>query len=464
MSLVVLGTNHKTAKINLRERWSYQVDEVVTTLESLSEKLNTSNIAILSTCNRTEVYCDINQADDLINWFNQEISPITDISLDTHGYVYQNQEAVSHIMRVASGLDSMVIGEPQILGQFKQAYRLAKKAKTIGKKLDKLFTQAFSVAKSVRSNTEIGLHAMSVASVSSDILSKEFNHESIEQLEVLLIGSGDTTKTVGRSLIKQGIYKISIANRNQLHAHDLSDDLVSYAREKFGKNISVNVYPLSIINNAQDLVKYNVIFTATMSPVPLITKDIIEQVQLLNRNTVISDVEPRSIMLDSDSSRDALDRNDVVKSIGSEFNKLLLIDLAVPRDIEPECSDLKSVCLYTVDDLEMIINKNNIQRQESAIKAQEIINNHVNEFCTWENSLSVMASLCQYREQAEQMCDEIIERAHKRIDAGHDTKEVLVSSLQQLRNKLLHHPTMTLKSFAENNNTEMGLIKDIFNL
>lgn len=235
MSLVVLGANHRTAKLQLRERWSYQTDEVVTTLEGLSRKLNINEIALLSTCNRTEVYCDIDNPNKVINWFNQEVMPITSINIDEHGYFYQDQEAVTHIMRVASGLDSLVVGEPQILGQFKQAYRLAKKANTVGKKLDKLFKQAFTVAKSIRSNTEIGSHSMSIASVSINLIASEFKQDNLGELGILLIGSGDTIKTVGRNLIKKNITKISIANRNRLHANDLAEDLVSYAKEKMIK-------------------------------------------------------------------------------------------------------------------------------------------------------------------------------------------------------------------------------------
>lgn len=427
MSLVVLGTNHKTAKLDLRERWSYQVDEIATTLENISKKLNVEEVALLSTCNRTEVYCDIDNPDRLINWFNTEISPYTSLNIEQHGYVYQNKAAVSHMMRVASGLDSLVIGEPQILGQFKQAYRLAKKAKTLGKKFDKLFSQTFSVAKTIRNNTDIGLHSMSVASISADLVQSEFTEMSHQDLNVLLIGSGDTIKTVGRSLLKHGIGNLTIANRNCAHAHDLAEDLKSHAFEKYARDITVTINGLNILEDAVKLSQFDVVFTATSSPVPLLHKNTIAQ-----RNST---------------------------------SKLLLIDLAVPRDIEPGCVECENICLYTVDDLEKIITKNSKQRQLAALQAEKIINSSVEDFCDWESSLLVMASLCQYREQAEQMCEDVIQKAHKRLDAGHDTKEVLVSSLQLLRNKLLHHPTITLKSLAkQNNNTEVDLLKDLFNL
>ncbi len=433
MSLVVLGVNHKTAKLQLRERWSYQPNEVVTTLETLSKKLDTDEIALLSTCNRTEVYCDINNPEQVINWFNQEIKPITCIDIETHGYFYQDEEAVTHIMRVASGLDSLVVGEPQILGQFKQAYSLAKKANKVGKKFDKLFNQAFCVAKSIRNNTEIGLNSMSVASVSIDLIASEFKQENFDELEILLIGSGDTIKTVGRNLVKRNINQISIANRNRLHANDLAEDLFSYAKLKNNNNIDVKIFDLGLLKQPEVLAKFDVIFTATSSPVPLVHKNVIQS---------------------------SLDICNGVKPKG----KLVLIDLAVPRDIEPECTELKQVCLYTVDDLETILNNNNAQRKEAAFRAEKIVLKYAQDFCSWETSLTLLASLCSYREQAELMCQDVIAKAQKRLDAGHDTKEVLVSSLQLLRNKLLHHPTVTLKALSKSNDTDLEQIKDLLNI
>ena len=428
MPLVVLGANHKTAKLELRERWSYQATEITTTLKKLSNRLKTNEIVLLSTCNRTEVYCDIDNTDDIISWFNQEIQPITSLDLQHHGYFYQDKAAVSHIMRVAAGLDSLVVGEPEILGQFKQAYGLAQKAKTVGKKLDKLFNQALNTAKFVRTNTELGQYSMSVASTSTNIILNEFGKDDqyqLNALQILLIGSGDTIKTVGRTLIKKNITRISIVNRNPLHANDLADDLINYARDELNQEININIHDFNILTDPTKLQGFNVIFSATRSPLYLLTKDIVEKI--VNNK------------------------------------KLLLIDLAVPRDIDPKCSELKEVCLYTVDDLQAIVNNNKAQRLKEAAKAEEIIKCKVEEFCSWESSLLLMASLCQYREQAELMCEDVIEKAQKRLDSGQDPSEVLISSLQLLRNKLLHHPTMTLKTMVKNN-TDMEILKDLFNL
>lgn len=437
MPLVVLGTNHKTAKLELRERWSYQLDEIGTTLKSLSNKLNTDEIALLSTCNRTEVYCDIKDPNELINWFNREIQPIANLDISQHGYFYQEQEAVTHIMRVASGLDSLVIGEPQILGQFKQAYRIAKKANTIGKKFDKLFNKTFSVAKTVRASTEIGLHPMSVASVGANLILQESYCNNIDNLNILLVGSGDTIKTVGRALIKKNVTTINLVNRNAIHAHDLADDLIKYAKENVGEELSskldINIYNFEILKNPSELSKFNIILTATSSPVYLLSKDIIKETVEINKN-----------------------------------NKLLLLDLAVPRDIEPIdpiIDNLEQVILYTVDDLEKILQNNTMQRVEASIEAEKIIEQYASDFCSWENSLLFMSSLCKYRYQAELMCQDVINKAQKKLDAGDDPKEVLTSSLQLLRNKLLHHPTTTLKSLAKNKKRQqVEILKDILDI
>jgi glutamyl-tRNA reductase len=434
MPLVVLGTNHRTAKLDLRERWSYQAIEITTTLKHLSDKLNTNEIILLSTCNRTEVYCDINNPDDVIKWFNEEIKPVTALDIKKHGYFYQNKDAVSHIMRVASGLDSLVLGEPEILGQFKQAYRLAQKANTVGKKFGKLFNQAFSAAKSVRTNTDIGSNSMSVASASVNLVVNEFCDSVIDELEVLLIGSGDTIKTVGRSLIRKNITKLSIVNRNHIHAKDLAEDLKSYAKSKINKELNIDTYDLSILNSLENYKNFNIIFSATRSPVYILTADKIQKLTAKFRNNLSND-------------------------------KLLLIDLAVPRDIEPICGSMAQVKLYTVDDLENILNNNLLQRKRAAIQAEEIIKKMANEFCSWENSILLMSSLCKYREQAELMCRDVIEKAEKKLDAGEDPKYVVISSLELLRNKLLHHPTITLKNMVQHKSqSEIEELKDLFNL
>lgn len=431
MSLVVLGTNHRTAKLDLRERWSYQLLEVTTALKHLSARLQTKEVVLLSTCNRTEVYCDVNQPSEVISWFNEEVRPATNLDISEHGYFYQDKDAVSHIMRVASGLDSLVLGEPQILGQFKQAYRLAQKAKTVGKKFDRLFSQVFSVAKSVRSDTDIGLNSMSVASASVNLALNELAEGSISNPNVLLIGSGDTIKTVGRTLIKKNITKISIANRNQIHAQDLADDLIAYAKTKLDQDITVNIHNLDIINNFAHAELFNVIFTATSSPV-----------YLVNRANIVEKLKQHSTL-----------------------DKLVLIDLAVPRDIDPACAELPQVHLYKIDDLEKILQNNKKQRVQAAKQAEAIISKMANDFCDWESSILLMSSLCKYREQAEIMCREVIERAEKKLDAGQDPKQVVITSLELLRKKLTHHPTITLKNMAKNKSqSEVSELQDLFNL
>ena len=423
MPLVVLGTNHNSVGLDLRERWSYSISEIPLTLEKLQIRLKAKDVALLSTCNRTEIYCDLDQPQDLIDWFNQEISPSTEIDINQHGYVYQDKDAVTHVMRVASGLDSLVIGEPQILGQFKQAYRLAKKANTIGKKFDKLFTQAISAAKTVRTYTDIGLHPVSVASTSVALLIQQLKNNDIyntidfARLKILLIGSGDTIKIIGKNLISKKLGNITITSRNSLHANDLAMELEN-------DHTAINTENFSVINDPLCLAQYDVIFSATRSPVFVLSYDVIKEINRLK--------------------------------------KLYLIDLAVPRDIDPKAAELENVDLYTVDHLKEILINNTSERQKAASYAEHIIAQYTNEFYSWEQSLFALASVCTYRQKAEEICTEVMAKAKRRLQAGQDPEEVLTNALLLLRNKLLHHSTMTLKSHV-NPEEEVDLLKDFLN-
>ena len=430
MSLVVLGTNHNSAGLELRERWSYGLSEIPTTLEKLKQSLDAEDVVLLSTCNRTEIYCDLEEPDRLLNWFKQEISPSTDLDITKHGYFYHDRAAVNHIMRVASGLDSLVLGEPQILGQFKQAYRLAKKANTIGKKFDKLFTKAITAAKSVRTYTDIGVHPVSVASASVNLLIEKLQaNQDLNDLRILLIGSGDTIKIIGKTLINKNITNITITSRNSLHANDLAAQLADL---KQAADHQIDTQDFKIITNPTDLSQYDVIFSATRSPVFVLSYDIVKQ---------------------------AIEKNKLSNK------NLLLIDLAVPRDIDPLADSLENVSLYTVDDLKDILSNNNSERQKAAVYAEQIIEQYTDEFYSWEKSLLTLASVCTYRQQAEAICTEVIEKAKRKLQAGQDPEEVLTSALLLLRNKLLHHPTMSLKSTLNTeNNHQVELLKDFFNL
>ncbi len=433
MPLVVLGTNHNSVGLDLRERWSYSIAEIPITLEKLKIRLKARDVALLSTCNRTEIYCDLDEPQNLIDWFNQEISPSTEIDINQHGYIYQDKAAVTHVMRVASGLDSLVVGEPQILGQFKQAYRLAKKANTIGKKFDKLFTQAISAAKTVRTHTDIGLHPVSVASTSVALLIQQLKNDNVSSLEdlarlkILLIGSGDTIKIIGKNLINKKFKNITITSRNSLHANDLAMQLIDHQNDLSTSNITTKSF--QIINDPQALAEYDVVFSATRSPVFVLSYEVIKNIK---------------------------------KTKCQGLNKLLLIDLAVPRDIDPKVGELENADLFTVDHLKEILINNNAERQKAASYAEHIIEQYTNEFYSWEQSLFALASICTYRQKAEEICTEVIAKAKRKLHAGQDPEEVLINSLLLLRNKLLHHPTMSLKS-SVNPEVEVDLLKDFLN-
>jgi len=441
MSLIAFGTNYKSAKLEVRERWSYGIDEIPDLLKSISNNLAISEVVLLSTCNRTEIYCDTENPDELINWFNKEIKPTAALDLETQGFIYHDQQAVTHLMRVAAGLDSMVVGEPQILGQFKQAFRLAKDAKTVGKKFDKLFDQVFAVAKTVRSNTDIGVHPVSVASASVNLLLDKLEDKlgvnscsDLSNFNILLIGSGDTIRIIAQTLISKNIRNISLTSRTKVNAESLANKIDI-------AEIEIAVHDFDLIEqpelpeNLAILSKFDVIFCATQS-----------QNYILHYDTVKK-------IIDSNSS------------YNKQSKQLILIDLAVPRDIDPNCINLPHTCLYTIDDLDVILQHNTQLRHKSAQEAEKIIKKYANDFFAWERSLFVLSSICQYRQQADAMCAEVMEKAKRKLDAGQDPQEVLISALELLTNRLMHHPTVTLKSLAEQEKiAEVELLKDFLNL
>lgn len=450
MSLVVIGINHKLASLEFRERWTYNSaapEQMCSNLQKISSKFM-SEVAILSTCNRTEIYCyqdNNNQlSTNVYDWFLQEITASTCINIKQHGYLLENNDAIKHMIRVASGLDSMVIGEPQIFGQFKQAYNIAKQANTIniGKNFDYLFKHVIKSAKNIRTNTDISLYPVSIASIAVDLLADQ----NINNINILLIGSGDINTAVARSLLKKinnnklnKVNNIDIISRNLSNAKKLSDFIINHDYTGYTDNINIK----SISNNLDSLTpeylaNYNVIFAATSSDKLILDLDIVKKT-ITAKNK---------------------------KNLDQSSDKLYLIDLALPRDICPQCSelDINKVQLYNIDDLNLILANNTKQKLAAAEKAEKLVEKHSVEFISWENSLLAMSSICSYRQQAEEMCQDVIEKSKKKLAAGHDPEEVLISALNLLRNKLLHHPTVTLKNLHKEHEENLDKVKDLLNL
>ncbi len=404
MSLLAFGVNHKTAPVEIREKVAFAPERVPGALQELTSYDGLREAAILSTCNRTELYCGtadkeiqiIDYRQMLLEWFcsyhNLDVKQV-----EPYIYLYPDQSAVRQIMRVASGLDSLVLGEPQILGQMKQAYVTAHRAGTIGSHLNRLFQHTFSVAKRVRTDTAIGASPVSVAFAAVSLAKQFFS--DLGKHTALLLGAGETTELVARHLRENGIGRIIIANRTLEKAHLLATE--------------VNGYAIGLSEIKGHLAEADLVVASTASPEPVITK---EEAQL------------------------------AIKS--RKRRPILMIDIAVPRDIAADVSEVDDIYLYTVDDLQDIIQEGLRSRQEAAKQADEIIDTHVSHFMGWLRSLGAVDTIRSYREEAEQIRDEVLEKAHRHLVAGHDPERVIQELAYSLTNKLIHTPTAQMSQAA----------------
>jgi glutamyl-tRNA reductase len=395
MALITLGLNHKTAPLDIRERLTFGPDIIVAALRSLSEKTAVEEAVILSTCNRTEIYCSHTNSgrEEICAWLGK-FHGLEEETISPFLYSHTDQECIRHLLKVASGLDSMVLGEPQILGQVKQSFQTAADASTTGKFLGKLFQHTFSVAKQVRTDTAIGHSPVSVAFAAVSLARQIFS--DLSQQTALLIGAGETIELAARHLHQHGIGRIIVANRTLEKAHALANQFNGYA-------IGLTEIPIH-------LPEADIVISSTASPLPVVGK-----------GTVESALKKR------------------------KHQPIFMVDIAVPRDIEAEVSELNDVYLYTVDDLQEVIQENLRSRQEAAEQAVEIVDLHVDEFMGWLRSLDAVGMIQDYRKQAELMRDEVFERALKQMQAGKSPEESMRFLAHTLTNKLLHTPSTQIR-------------------
>ncbi|MCC5854841.1 MAG: glutamyl-tRNA reductase [Idiomarina sp.] len=398
MTILAIGINHTTASVDIREKVAFQPEQLERALQSLVQQGQVRESVIVSTCNRTELYChaDSTELEPLLQWlatFHQ--LPIDDL----RQYIYQHADeaAVGHLMSVAAGLDSLVLGEPQILGQVKEAFQSARAAGTVGTVFERLFQSAFSAAKTIRTETDVGQNAVSVAYTAVSLAKHIF--DKLEDSEVLIVGAGDTAELTARHLKEQGVHKLNVANRTQARAAELT-------------NI-VGGKPWALSHLQELLPKADIVISSTASPVPVIGKGWVETAIRQRRH-----------------------------------KPMLFIDLAVPRDIEEEVGELSDVYLYTVDDLQKIVSKNMQQRQEAAAEARDIIGRHVQQFKEWMASLNSVDLLRDYRTTQSAIADRQKERALVALAAGKDPVEVVNELTQRLTNTLMHKPTLAIQQAA----------------
>ena len=409
MSLITLGLNHKTTPVEMRERLAFTPENLSDATQSLMNLDCVTEAAILSTCNRTELYCTIkqdnhNQSDQqLVEWFSQ-YHGFKPGDIQEHLYIHSHEETIRHTLRVASGLDSMVLGEPQILGQMKQAYTLAVNLGTVGMLLGKLFQHAFSVAKQVRTDTEIGASPVSVAFAAIS-LSKQIFGE-LNQLTALMIGAGETIELATRHLKASDIKHTIIANRSVENAQKLVE-------QYGGEAIALSQIP-------DYLHQADILISSTASQLPILGKGAVEK---------------------------ALKKR--------KHKPIFMVDIAVPRDVEPEVSELDDVYLYTVDDLQEIIEVNLESRKQAAEQAAEIINNQVDNFLNWQKTLEAVDVIREMRECAETLTSEVMDKAMKQLAQGKTTEEVMQFLAHTLMNKFLHQPSIQLRQAGQDSRHDL---------
>jgi len=397
MQLFAFGINHQTAPLEVRERVAFNAEGLPLALRDLVDREPVREAAIISTCNRTEIYCSTQDPAKAVHWL-AGYHQLKTAAVEPYVYTLPRERAVKHAFRVASGLDSMVLGEPQILGQLKQAVRTAEKAGTLGLVLHKLFQHTFSVAKQVRSRTEIGASSVSMAAAAVRIAQRIF--PSITGQKVLFIGAGEMIELTATHFGAQQPRSVTFANRTLERAEELAVRLG-------GQAVSLN--ELAEVIAGQDI-----IVTCTASPLPIIGKGMVESALKARRH-----------------------------------RPMLMIDLAVPRDVETEVGRLDDVFLYTVDDLGRIVQEGHGTRLQAVTRAEEIIDAKVLDFMQWLAAREAVPTIRALRDQAERARRHAVERALRRLAKGEPAEQVLEALSQALTNKLMHGPTSALHHAQE---------------
>lgn len=396
MPLLTLGINHKTAPLEVRERVAFTHECMGDALHKVATLPGVNEVAILSTCNRTELYCGLENPDGgtvITEWLH-EFHQLKHVNLLPYMYQFSDQQAVQHMLRVAAGLDSMVLGEPQILGQMKTAYQEAGRAGTLGPLLGRLFQHVFAVAKQVRTDTAIGASPVSVAFAAVSLAKQIFGELGTHT--ALLIGAGETIELTARHLHENGIGRMIIANRTVERAQLLAAEF--------------NAYAIALKDIPTHLAEADIVISSTASQLPILGKGGVERALKIRKR-----------------------------------RPMLMVDIAVPRDVEPEVAELDDVYLYTIDDLQGIVQENLKSRQAAAQQAEKIIDVQADRFIGWLRSLDAVSTIRGYRSRAEHLRDETLAKALRLLAQGKDPQGVLQFLAHTLTNKLTHDPSARLR-------------------
>ena len=405
MPLHVLGLNHHTAPVDLRERVSVSESQQEAALKALMQVPGVEQAVLLSTCNRTEIYGQIapEQEHQLARWL-AEYHGVRPEALDAYLYRHSEENAVKHLFRVAAGLDSLIMGEPQILGQVKQAWSLARQQGAVQGPLDRLFQHTFATAKRVRTETRIGAHPVSVAYASVKLARQLFNQ--LDESSVMLIGAGETIELAAQHLGNAKVKRMLIANRTLEHAQALATRFSGFA--------------LPLGEAGRHMAEADILISATASPVPVVHAA------------------------------------DVAAALKQRRHRpMLLIDLAVPRDIEPEVAALDDVYLYTVDDLDHVLEESRAFRQQAAVEAENLISLQAEHFFAQLKALNHQSGLLKLRSHVDEARETLLAKAKQALARGEDPETVLETLANQLSNRILHGPTTALRRAALDGDTQL---------
>ena len=399
MPLFTIGISHHTAPIEIREKVAIARSEYSDRAVELCALPGVEEVVILSTCNRTEIYCVSTEAgkQGLVDWVHRA-NDIPSGELDSHFYHHEGEEAARHLVRVASGLDSLVLGETQIVGQLKDAWQQAHDAGSLGKVLDRLFQHTFNAAKTIRTNSGISDHTVSVAYTAVVLARQIFGN--LKSQTVVLVGAGEMVQLCGRYLRDHGIAKLLIVNRSREKAEELAVEMGASA--------------MTLDRLGEALPKADILISSTASPEPVIRKADIKAALRKRRH-----------------------------------RPMFLVDIAVPRDIDPEISKLRDVYLYTIDDLQQVVDENMQQRSAAAESATADVDESVTAFMRWLSGIRAARTLKRIRDQSHEFEKDLTERALRRLEAGQDASDVLVQLTSTLTNKILHLPSKRLREAAE---------------
>lgn len=398
MPLIALGLNHLTAPVSLREQVAFDEDAASAALRELANEPGIEEAMILSTCNRTELYVGVAEgAEDIPQvWLNRH-HHLTPGKLDEFLYRHEERDAVRHVFRVATGLDSMVLGEPQILGQVKDAYQQARLAHALKAPMDRLLQHTFAVAKRVRTDTRIGAHTVSVAFTAVRLAEQVFT--DLEQACILLIGAGDTIELAARHLTERHARRLIVANRTLETAQDLAGRYGGYA--------------VALADLPQHLAEADIVISSTAARQPIVTRTMVGQAMASRRR-----------------------------------KPMFMVDIAVPRDIEESVAELPDVYLYGIDDLRQVIDDNRRSRETAAREADAIIDLQVDRYMAWRRALTTKNPALDMRQHAEVYRDEVLGKARAMLAHGKSPDEALAFLANTLTNKLLHHPSARLREAA----------------